>query len=106
EERYKGGAISEGDLLKIKLQMLQFQTDVSSAQLALVQALAALRQQIGYDAVPADYDVIGDLAYGPLTVNKDDLQALALRNRPDLIASQQGITAAESQFRLAKANGK
>ena len=106
EERYKGGAISEGDLLKIKLQMLQFQTDVSSAQLSLVQALASLRQQIGYDAVPADYDVIGDLAYVPLTVNKDDLQALALRNRPDLIASQQGITAAESQFRLAKANGK
>jgi cobalt-zinc-cadmium efflux system outer membrane protein len=34
------------------LQQLQFQTDVSSAQLALIQALANLRQLLGYDAVP------------------------------------------------------
>src|SRR5271163_5146809 len=37
EARYKAGDIGEGDLLKIKLQMLQFQTDVSAAQLARVQ---------------------------------------------------------------------
>ena len=36
--------MSEGDLLKIKLQMLQFQMDVSAARLARVQALASLRQ--------------------------------------------------------------
>src|SRR6185369_12524752 len=29
QERYKAGDISEGDFLKIKLQLLQFQTDVS-----------------------------------------------------------------------------
>ena len=28
EDRYKAGDISEGDLLKIQLQLLQFQTDV------------------------------------------------------------------------------
>src|ERR1700685_1187606 len=39
EAQYKAGAISEGDYLKIKLQLLQFQTDVSSARLAQVQAL-------------------------------------------------------------------
>ena len=41
--QYNAGDISEGDLLKIKLQLLQFQTDVSSARLAKVQALAGLR---------------------------------------------------------------
>ena len=30
EARYKAGDIGEDDLLKIKLQMLQFQTDVSA----------------------------------------------------------------------------
>ena len=34
EAQYKSGYISEGDYLKIKLQLLQFQTDVSSARLA------------------------------------------------------------------------
>ena len=65
EAQFKAGFIGEGDYLKIKLQLLQFQTDVSSARLAKVQALTGLRQFFGYDAVPADYDVIGDLAYQP-----------------------------------------
>ncbi|MGH9524176.1 MAG: TolC family protein [Terriglobales bacterium] len=106
EQRYKAGDISEADYLKIKLQLLQFRTDVSTAMLARQQALVALRQQIGYDAVPADYDVAGDLAYQPLKLNLDDLKAAALRSRPDLQAAQQGITAAQTQFELAKANGK
>ncbi|HEV2176521.1 MAG TPA: TolC family protein [Terriglobia bacterium] len=106
QERYKLGAISEGDFLKIKLQLLQFQTDVSSAQLALVQSLASLRQSLGYDAVPANYDVIGDLAYTPLRLNKQDLELLAIKQRPDLLAAEQGVTAAQSQYGLAKANGK
>lgn len=106
EQRYKAGDISEADYLKIKLQLLQFQTDVSAAQLARKQALVTLRQQIGYDAIPADYDVEGDLAYQPLALNLDDLKALALRTRPDLQAAQFGVTAAQSQYRLAKANGK
>jgi cobalt-zinc-cadmium efflux system outer membrane protein len=105
-EQYKAGAISEGDLLKIKLQLLQFQMDVSQAQLGLVQALASLRGLLGYDALPASYDVIGELAYQPLKLNQEDLQLKALQMRPDFIAAQQGVTAAQSQNSLAKANGK
>ncbi len=106
ETQYKSGYISEGDYLKIKLQLLQFQTDVSSAQLARVQALIALRQSLGYDAVPADYDVVGTLTYVPVKEQLDDLEAEALKDRPDLRASELGITAARSQILLAKANGK
>ncbi len=106
DTRYKAGAISEADLLKIKLQVLQFQTDVSAAQLSLVQSRASLRQFVGYESVPADYEVIGELAYAPLHGNQEDLQSLALKQRPDLLAAQQGVTAAQSQYQLAKANGK
>ncbi|MGA8492719.1 MAG: TolC family protein [Terriglobales bacterium] len=106
EAQFKAGAISEGDYLKIRLQFLQFQTDVSSARLAKVQALVGLRQFLGYDAVPADYDVLGDLAYQPLKAKLEDLQAKALKQRPDFQAAILGVTAAQSQIRLAKANGK
>jgi outer membrane protein, heavy metal efflux system len=104
--RYQTGAISEGDLLKIQLQLLQFQTDVSSAQLELVQSLASLRELLGFDSVPANYDVVGDLAYKPLNLNKEDLQLMALKERPDFMAAEQGVTLAESQYKLARANGK
>ncbi|HZR55867.1 MAG TPA: TolC family protein [Terriglobales bacterium] len=106
EAQFKAGYIGEGDYLKIKLQLLQFQTDVSSARLAKLQALVSLRELLGYDAVPADFDVIGDLAYQPVKAREEDLQAKALRERPDFVAAELGVTAAQSQIALAKANAK
>jgi outer membrane protein, heavy metal efflux system len=106
EARYKAGDVSEGDYLKIKVQLLQFQSDVNMAQLAKAQALIALRQLLGYESIPADYDITGMLDYKPLKANKEDLQVLAFRERPDLQAAQQTVTAAQSQYDLAKANSK
>jgi cobalt-zinc-cadmium efflux system outer membrane protein len=106
ETQFKAGYIGEGDYLKIKLQLLQFQTDVSSARLAKTQALVGLRELLGYNAVPADYDVVGDLEYQPLKGNMEDLQMKAMRERPDFHAAELGITAARSQILLAKANAK
>jgi outer membrane protein, heavy metal efflux system len=106
QSQYKAGAISEGDFLKIKLQLLQFQSDVANAKLAKVQALAALRDFLGFASVPDNYDVQGDLDYQPVHAGMDDLKALALRTRPDVRAAQLGVTAAQSQESLAEANGK
>jgi outer membrane protein, heavy metal efflux system len=106
EQRYKAGDISEGDYLKIKLQLLQFQTDVSSARVAKVQALGSLRQLVGYASLPHDFDVVGDLSYQPLTAALSDLQVKALATRPDLLAAQKGVKAANSQISLAKADAK
>jgi cobalt-zinc-cadmium efflux system outer membrane protein len=106
ETQFKAGYIGEGDYLKIKLQLLQFQTDASSARLAKTQALVGLRELLGYNAVPADYDVAGDLAYQPLKGNLEDLQMKAMHERPDFRAAELGITAARSQILLAKANAK
>src|ERR1700751_5380248 len=88
ETQLKAGFIGEGDYLKIKLQLLQFQTDVSSARLAKKQALVGLREFLGYNAVPADFDVIGDLAYEPLKGNLQDLQMKGMRERPDYRAAE------------------
>lgn len=106
ESQYKVGAMSENDFLKIKLQLLQFQQDVEQAGLARVQALADLTQQMGSESVPAEYDVAGAFEYQPVTVKLEDLQTKAVLNRPDLRAAQLGIAAANSNYELAKANGK
>ena len=106
DHRYKAGAISEDDQLKMKLQLLQFETDFQQAQLAKVQALSDLRQLLGYESVSADYDVAGPFDYQPLKGNLEDFQMKALQNRPDLRAAQQGITAAHSQYELQRSIGK
>ena len=106
KERFRAGDMSEGDFLKIKLQLLQFQSDVSAAKLAKLQSLAALRQLLGFETVPDDYDVEGTLDYQPVHADLNGLKNVAALNRPDLRAAQQSVTAAESQFSLQKANGK
>jgi outer membrane protein, heavy metal efflux system len=106
ELRYTKGAISEDDYLKIKLQLLQFETDYQQAELARVQSLSDLRQLLGYESVAPDYDVTGEFDYQPLKGNLEDFQLKALQNRPDLRAAQQGVTAARSQYELQRAIGK
>lgn len=106
QARYQAGDIGEGDLLKIKLQLLQFQMDLNSAGLAKVQALANLRALVGFESIPESYEVDGELAYQPVRVNLDDLKLTALRNRPDYRAAQLGVVASQSQLTLAQAVGK
>ena len=106
EQQVRAGAISEGDAIKIKLQLLQFRNDVSSAKLSRVQALAALRQLVGFESVPENYDVNGTLDYQPVHGDIEALKMLAVNSRPDLAAARQGIIAARSQESLAHANGK
>ncbi len=106
EARFKAGDLSEGDFLKIKLQLLQFQTDVSQAELARVQALVGLRELLGYESVPANYDVASALDYTAVQTTEEAALALAAEHRPDLRAAIQGTAAAKSQYDLAVANGK
>jgi len=106
EERQNAGSISKNDLLKIQLQSLQFESDVNNAELVRAQALASLRQFLGFDSVPQVYAVVGSLAYEPVTARLEDLQARALASRPDLQAAQRSVTASQSQVGLAKANSK
>jgi len=106
QSSYNAGGTSEDDYLKIKIQLLQFETDYRQALLAKVQGLSDLRNMLGFDAVPADYDIAGAFEYQPLKASLEDLQMKAVQNRPDLRAAQQGVTAATSQWELQKAIAK
>jgi len=103
---YDAGGISEDDYLKMELQLLQFQQDESQARLARIQALSDLRNQLGYESVPANYDVADAFEYRPVRATLEDLQLKALQLRPDFQAAQQNVTAADSGYLLAKADGK
>ena len=104
KSRLDAGDISEADYLKIALQKLQFEQDVSAAEVALVQGKAALRQLVGYDTVPENYDVAGDLAHGKYTISQAELERDALTERPDLQAAQSAVKLANDTVTLAYGN--
>ena len=106
EERYKAGEIGYDDFLKMKLQLLQFQMDVSQAKLKRAQGLSDLRQLLGYESVNENYDVASSFDYRAMHSGFEDLQSMALKTRPDLQAARLSVTAANSQFQLQKAIGK
>lgn len=104
QARMQAGDISESDFLKISLQKLQFEQDVTTAQLALVQGKAALRQMLGYETVPEDFDISGSLARKPYVVQLEDLQRQALEARPDLAAARNSVKLANDTVALAYSN--
>ena len=103
-ERLRAGALAEGEFYKISLQKLQFEQDLSSAEIGLVQAKAALRQNVGYENLADTFEIDGELAYRRYAVTLDDLKRDALAARPDLLAAQTAITLAEHTRALAFAN--
>jgi outer membrane protein, heavy metal efflux system len=98
------GEISRADFLKIELQMLQFETDVDDAVLALSMSKATLRALVGPSNLPQEFQIQGDLTSIPLDKSLPDLQQLALSNRPDLKSAETGRDKTVADLRLARAN--
>jgi len=102
--RLAAGDLAEGDYLKISLQKLQFEQDVSSSELSLVQARATLRQLLGYQSVADGFDISGTLAHKKQVVQLAELERQALTTRPDLQAAHSGVKLAGDTVSLAFGN--
>jgi cobalt-zinc-cadmium efflux system outer membrane protein len=98
------GALAQGDYDQISLQKLQFQQDVSAAQLSLLQSKASLRQLLGYGNVPASIDIAGDLTHLKITVTLEALTQDALASRPDLQSAEASLKMATDDVDLAISN--
>jgi cobalt-zinc-cadmium efflux system outer membrane protein len=103
-QRLLQGDLAEGDYLKISLQKLQFEQDVSAAGVALVQSRATLRQLVGYDTVQENFDAVGELARQKQAFTLEELQRQALTARPDLQAARASTRLATSSVALAEGN--
>ena len=103
-QRVTAGDLAEGEFYKISLQKLQFEQDVSAAEVGLVQSKATLRQLMGFDTVTDDFDVVGDLEYAKHDLNLQDLEQQALASRPDLVAAQSSVKLARDTALAERAN--
>jgi cobalt-zinc-cadmium efflux system outer membrane protein len=94
-QRVAAGDVAQADFYKVSLQKLQFEQDVSAAEVGLVQAKAALRQLMGFEAVADDYEIDGDLAFETHALSLEDLKQQALESRPDVLAARDNVKLAE-----------
>lgn len=107
QDRYKAGAISEGDLQRIEVAKLEADQAVDSAESTLRQARAALAFLLGVRGDVPDFDVDAKvLDYsepagirGASTVG---LFRTAFDRRPDLLSSAYTRASADAQLQLVR----
>jgi len=102
--RAEKGDISELELLRIQVQRFTFARDAADARQALAAARIALRTAAGSVNIAEDFEVVGDLDFKDVSLDRALLMQRALDNRPDLRAADADRLRARADHRLARAN--
>jgi outer membrane protein, heavy metal efflux system len=103
--RYDAGDIGKLDFERLDLQMAQFESDESNAEMNLGQARDQLQTLLGYDQPRPGFEITGDLVPPPLSATLTDLEQKALAARPDYQAASAAVRIADANVKLAYANG-
>ncbi len=104
-DRYTSGAIAQVDLKRLELQRVQYLSDLQTAEvnlrLAKIQLLMLLNDQTPVE----QFDVTGPFDFAEQIPALSDVRQAALDTRPDLRAALQAVDKAQTDHRLAVANG-
>jgi cobalt-zinc-cadmium efflux system outer membrane protein len=103
--RQQAGDISAVDLSRLELQRVQYESDFQTAQVNLRTAKIALLALLN-DRTPVEqFDVTGPFNFNNHLTPLEEFRNAALDARPDLRAAMQAVEKAETDHKLAIANG-
>jgi cobalt-zinc-cadmium efflux system outer membrane protein len=103
--RFKSGDLAQIDLDRIELQRVQYESDLQTAEVNLRTSKIQLLQLLN-DRTPVDqFDVTGPFNFTDQLQPLDDFRQIALDNRPDLKAALESVQQANTNHKLAIANG-
>ena len=100
--RFKKGVIAEADLIKLRVQAVDFQNQVIIATQERFAAQNTLKALIGIRP-NVELMLVGELAYKDATLLLEALKADALVTRPDLIVKERTLAQRGAEMKLAKA---
>jgi cobalt-zinc-cadmium efflux system outer membrane protein len=104
-ERLKAGDIAQIDLDRLELQRVQYESDLQTAEVKLRTAKIQLLTLLN-DRTPVEqFDVNGPFDFADQIAPRDDFRKIALDTRPDLKSTVESIDKAQSDHKLAVANG-
>jgi len=103
--RLRDGDIAQMDFDRIELFRVQYESELQTAIVNLRTAKLQLLQLLN-DRTPVDqFDVTGTFDFSPSLPPLDDFRQNALTSRPDLQAALQAAQQADTNHKLAIANG-
>jgi cobalt-zinc-cadmium efflux system outer membrane protein len=104
-DRLQAGDIAQIDLDRLELQRVQYESDVQTADVNLRTAKIQMLMLLN-DRTPIEqFDVVGVFDFNDQIDALDAYRQIALDNRPDLKAAIQSVDKAQTDYKLAQANG-
>jgi cobalt-zinc-cadmium efflux system outer membrane protein len=104
-DRFRAGDIAQIDLDRIELLRVQYEAEIQAAIVNLRTAKIQLLQLLD-DRTPVEsFDVTGEFDFSEELQPLDDFRQTALDARPDLRAALEAIQQAQTNHKLAQANG-
>jgi cobalt-zinc-cadmium efflux system outer membrane protein len=104
-DRMEAGDIAQIDLDRLELQRVQYESDVQTADVNLRTAKIQMLMLLN-DRTPIEqFDVVGVFDFNDQIDALDAYRQVALDNRPDLKAAIQSVEKAQTDYKLAQANG-
>jgi cobalt-zinc-cadmium efflux system outer membrane protein len=104
-ERYKAGAIAQVDLDRLELQRVTYEADLQIAEESLETAKILLLMLLNERTPVAQFDVTGAFDFSTQIAPLEEVRHAALETRPDLRAAMQAVDKAQTDHKLAVANG-
>ena len=103
--RFQAGDIAQIDLDRLELQRVTYESDVQTAEVNLRTAKIQLLTLLN-DRTPIEqFDVVGTFDFNDQLISLDEVRKIALDTRPDLKAAIEAIDKAQTDHKLAVANG-
>ena len=104
-DRFNAGDIAQLDLDRLELQRVQYESDVQVAGVNLRTAKIQLLTLLN-DRTPIEqFDVAGRFDFNDQLMPQDEFRKIALDTRPDLRAAMEAVDKAQTDHKLAVANG-
>ena len=104
-DRFEAGDIAQIDLDRLELQRVQYESDVQTAEVNLRTAKIQMLMLLN-DRTPIEqFDLVGVFDFNDQIESLESYRLTALESRPDLKAAIQSVDKAQSDYKLAVANG-
>jgi outer membrane protein, heavy metal efflux system len=104
-DRFDAGDIAQIDLDRLELQRVQYESDLQAAEENLETAKIQLLTLLNSRAPLDQFDVIGPYDFNEQLMPRDEFRKIALDTRPDLKAAAEAVDKAQTDHKLAIANG-
>ena len=104
-DRFEAGDIAQIDLDRLELQRVQYESDLQSADVNLLTEKIQLLTLLN-DRTPVEqFDVVGVFDFSNQVEVLDSYRQMAVDTRPDLKAAVEAVDKAQTDYKLAEANG-